>query len=151
MEELVGGKATITFVAGAKTQEELLFLDRIETGLSRPEGTVVAVTEDGSYGMQGLATDLAEDLLEEHFDVIYTCGKEEMMYKMFVLAERNETPIQASLERLMRCAMGICGSCVIGKFRVCREGPVFTGEQLREVADEFGRLQRGRNGKAIPV
>ena len=102
--------------------------------------------------MGGLATDAAEQLLEkERFDMIYTCGPEEMMYKMFMLAERYETPIQASLERLMRCAIGICGSCVLGKFRVCKDGPVFSGEQLREVKEEFGQFKRGGTGQRIPI
>jgi len=151
-EELAELHARVALVAGAKTQDELLFLDRMTTTLSRIEGRVVAVTEDGSHGVEGLATDVAEQLLEkERFDMLYTCGPEEMMYKLFLLAERYETPIQASLERLMRCAIGICGSCVIGKFRVCRDGPVFSLKQLREVKEEFGRFGRGRTGKRVRI
>ena len=151
-EELAELHVGVAFVMGAKTQDELLFLDRITAVLSKIDGKVVAVTEDGSYGMKALATDAAEQLLEKkRFDMIYTCGPEEMMYKMFLLAERHETPIQASMERLMRCAIGICGSCVIGKFRVCKDGPVFFGEQLREVKEEFGRFKRGDTGQRVPI
>lgn len=151
-EELAELHAGIAFVAGAKTRDELLFLDRITTVLSKIDGKVIAVTEDGSCGVRGLATDAAEQLLEKaRFDMIYTCGPEEMMYKMYMLAERHEIPIQASLERLMRCAIGICGSCVIGRFRVCKEGPVFSSRQLREVKDEFGRFKRGGTGKRIRI
>ena len=151
-KELAELHARIVVVAGARTRNELLFLDRITTTLSRIDGRVVAVTEDGSYGVEGLATDVAEQLLEkERFDMLYTCGPEKMMYKLFLLAERYETPIQASLERLMRCAIGICGSCVIGEFRVCRDGPVFSLKQLREVREEFGRFGRGRTGKRVRI
>ena len=149
-EELAELHARVALIAGAKTQDEILFLDRTTTTLSRIDGRVVAVTEDGSYGIKGLATDVAEQLLEkERFDMLYTCGPEEMMYKLFLLAEKYETPIQASLERLMRCAIGICGSCVIGKFRVCRDGPVFSLKQLREINEEFGRFERGSTGKRV--
>ena len=149
-EELAELHARVALIAGAKTQDEILFLDRTTTTLSRIDGRVVAVTEDGSYGIKGLATDVTEQLLEkERFDMLYTCGPEEMMYKLFLLAEKYETPIQASLERLMRCAIGICGSCVIGKFRVCRDGPVFSLKQLREINEEFGRFERGSTGKRV--
>ena len=152
IEELAELHARVALIAGAKAQDEILFLDRTTTALSRIDGRVVAVTEDGSHGIKGLATDVAEQLLEkERFDMLYTCGPEEMMYKLFLLAERYETPIQASLERLMRCAIGICGSCVIGKFRVCRDGPVFSLKQLREVKEEFGRFGRGNTGKRVHI
>jgi dihydroorotate dehydrogenase electron transfer subunit len=151
-EELAELHARVAFVAGAKTQDEILFFDQMTTTLSRIGGRVVAVTEDGSYGVEGVATDVAEQLLEkERFDMLYTCGPEEMMYKLFLLAETYEVPIQASLERLMRCAIGICGSCVIGKFRVCRDGPVFSLTQLSEVKEEFGRFGRGSTGKRVHI
>jgi len=151
-EELAELHARVVVVVGAKTKDEILFLDRMTTALSRIDGRVVAVTEDGSHGVEGLATDVAEQLLKkERFDMLYTCGPEEMMYKLFLLAERYEAPIQASLERLMRCAIGICGSCVIGKFRVCRDGPVFSLKQLREVREEFGRFGRESTGKRVRI
>ncbi|MCK4435958.1 dihydroorotate dehydrogenase electron transfer subunit, partial [Candidatus Bathyarchaeota archaeon] len=61
------------------------------------------------------------------------------------------TPLQVSLERLMRCAIGLCGSCVIGKYRVCVDGPVFTDRQLKEVESEFGRFRRSLNGSKVPL
>ena len=152
VEELVELHAEVSLVVGAKTQDELLFLDRITNILSKIDGKIFAVTEDGSYGMKGLATDVAKQLMsKEQFDILYTCGPEEMMYKMYALAERYKTPIQVSLERLMRCAIGICGSCVIGKFRVCRDGPVFSNEKLRQVKEEFGRFKRGGTGQRVPL
>jgi len=152
MENLVGLHHKITFVLGAKTRDELLFLRRIETTLSRADGKVVATTEDGSYGVKGIATDPAEKILaKERPNMIYTCGPEKMMQKMFLLAEQHHTPLQVSLERFMRCAMGLCGSCVIGKFRVCKDGPVFSSEQLREVREEFARFTRSPDGRRISL
>jgi len=142
----------VTFLLGAKTRRDLLFLKRIETALSKSRGEVVATTEDGSYGMKGLVTKPAERFLsEQKFDMIYTCGPELMMYKMFLSAERFKVPFQASLERFMRCAIGLCGTCVVGRYRVCREGPVFSGKQLHEVREEFGHFRLGLNGEKISV
>jgi dihydroorotate dehydrogenase electron transfer subunit len=140
----------LVFVIGAKTKEELLFIDKLEEVCS--EGNLVATAEDGSYGIKCLATTPLESLLaKEKFEMIYTCGPEQMMRKVLDLAEKHEIALEASLERLMRCAIGLCGSCVVGKYRVCRDGPVFTANQLEEVKREFGISKRDFNGKRISL
>jgi len=140
----------LVFVVGGKTMEELLFVGELKEMCS--EENLVATTEDGSYGIKCLATAPLERLLaKERFDVIYTCGPEQMMRKVFELAEKHGIALEASLERLMRCAIGLCGSCVVGKYRVCRDGPVFTASQLREVKSEFGISKRDFDGKRIPL
>jgi dihydroorotate dehydrogenase electron transfer subunit len=140
----------LVFVLGAKTKEELLFIDKLEEICGKRE--LVATTEDGSYGIKCLATTPLESLLaKEKFGMIYTCGPEQMMRKVLDLAEKHEIALEASLERLMRCAIGLCGSCVVGKYRVCRDGPVFTTKQLRSVMDEFGIVQRDFTGKVVPL
>ena len=151
-EKLVELKTMMTFLLGAKTKEELLFLTKMKTLLSKTEIRIISSTEDGSYGYKGVVTELAEETLaKERFNVIYACGKEPMLFKIFTLAEKHGTPLQVSLERLMRCAIGLCGSCTIGKYRVCVDGPIFTNKQLQEVKDEFGRFKRDFNGRKIPV
>lgn len=138
------------FVLGAKSGEELLFLDRLRQLCSA--GDLMATTEDGSLGMKCLATEPLEGLMaKERFDMIYACGPEQMLRKVFDLAEKHGISMQASLERIMRCAVGLCGSCVMGRYRVCRDGPVFTVEMLREVKDEFGVSKRDFDGRRISV
>lgn len=144
--------ASMTFVLGAKTRDELLFLDRAQSICSKHNCAIAVTTEDGTQGSKGLATNAVEKLLEkEHFDMIYTCGPESMMRRVFQLAERYNTPIQASLERIMKCGLGICGSCCVGKYRVCKDGPVFSSEQLKEILDEFGFFKRDFSGKRIKL
>jgi dihydroorotate dehydrogenase electron transfer subunit len=151
-EKIVGLATKITFLLGAKTKDELLFLGKIGQMLSEVKAEILATTEDGSYGQRGVITDQAEQkLAKERFNMIYACGPEQMMYKMFLLAERYDTPLQASLERIMRCAIGLCGSCVIGKLRVCKDGPVLTSEQLRMVKEEFGRFKHDFQGRKIAI
>lgn len=148
-EELARQKVKVVFLMGAKTHNGLLFLDRIKELLSRNSDQFIVTTEDGSYGVRGLATEPGEKMLNEgmRFNMIYACGPEQMMHKMFLLSEAFDVPFQASLERFMRCAIGICGTCVIGKYRICQDGPVFTGKQLGEVKDEFGHFRRGFDGR----
>ena len=151
-EKLVELKAKITFLLGAKTREDLLLLSRVRRVLHENKSELVTSTEDGSYQCKGLVTELAEEALaRQRFDMVYACGKEQMLFKIFSLTERHKTPLQMSLERLMRCAIGLCGSCTIGKYRVCVDGPVFTDKQLREVREEFGRFKRDFDGRKIMV
>jgi dihydroorotate dehydrogenase electron transfer subunit len=140
----------LSFVIGAKTKNELVFLRDLDALCT--EESVVGATEDGSYGIQCLATEPAEKLLEkEKFDLVYACGPEQMIRKVLELTEKRGTALEASLERLMRCGIGLCGSCVIGKYRVCRDGPVFNASRLNEVKDELGISKLGFDGKRIPL
>ena len=142
----------LVFLVGAKSRDELLFMDELKQILAREKASLVTTTEDGSYGVKGVVTAPLESLLEkEEFDVIYTCGPEKMMRKVFDTAEKHGAVLEASLERLMRCAIGLCGSCVIGKYRVCRDGPIFTAKQLRKVEREFGISKRDFDGRKVPL
>ena len=150
--KMAKSRVEITFLLGAKMTKELLFLSKIQRMFSQTRARVFTSTEDGSHGHKGVISDLAEKILiEKRFDAIYACGKEQMLLEIFVLAEKHRTPLQASLERLMRCAIGLCGSCAIGKYRVCIDGPVFTSKQLREVKDEFGRFKRDFDGRKTSI
>ena len=149
-KRLQAKKQRLAFVVGAKTQTELLFL--AELSHICPKKSIITTTEDGTYGLQCLVTEPLTKLLEEQkFDMIYTCGPELMVSKIFALAEQHGVRFEASLERLMRCGIGLCGSCMIGKYRVCKDGPVFNSAQLRQVKDELGISKLGFDGNRIPV
>lgn len=151
-ENLASLDTKITLLLGAKKKDELLFLDQIKQVVSKVHGEIIVTTEDGSYGLKGVVTDSAEKMLaREKFDMIYTCGREQMMYKIFLLAGRYNMPIQASLERIMRCGIGLCGSCVIGEFMICKDGPVLSYEQLLRIKDEFSKLKRDFSGRKTPI
>jgi dihydroorotate dehydrogenase electron transfer subunit len=140
------------FVLGAKTKSELLFMNQFQQVLGGSQTRLVTSTEDGTCGTTGLCTEPLEQILaKEKFNIIYACGPEKMIRKVFEVAEERRTNLEASLERLMRCAIGLCGSCTIGKYRVCTDGPVFTSKQLREVKTEFGNSRRDLTGRRIPL
>jgi len=150
--KLLKEKVKTTVVEGAKTRSELLFVDQLAKLQQKNSLKVIYTTDDGSYGTKGLATDAAEKVISfGRVDAVYVCGNEAMTVKVYKLAEKYGTPLQASLERFMYCAMGICGSCVIGKYRVCKDGPVFNQTQLKEVENELGRLKRDLKGEKIPI
>ncbi len=61
------------------------------------------------------------------------CGPEIMMrFTIDALAERGMTAerIWLSMERNMKCAVGLCGHCQFGPAFVCRDGPVFRFDRI---------------------
>jgi len=140
-----------TAIIGAPVTGELLFLDRHRINAKYVGGKVIPVTEDGAYGVKGLASEVAEaELKENDYDVIYTCGPEAMIKRVVELGSEYSIPVQASLERIMKCGVGICGSCVIDSHRVCRDGPVFDDEILRNLK-ELSVTKRDHSGRQVPV
>lgn len=138
---------TVDLVLGARTKEELLMASRGESAGAE----VHIVTDDGSEGAKGLATDAMEGLIgEKRFDRVYACGPEKMLTRVLDLALNNRLPLQASIERYMKCGIGLCDSCAIDGKHVCKDGPVFSGEDLSSFA-EFGRTRLSRSGRRVTV
>ena len=137
----------ITVLMGSKTKEEVFFEDISNKMLTHSQNPqIIPVTEDGSYGEKGYVTDVLEKLLEENtYDGIYTCGPELMMYKTVQMANKKGIFVQASLERMMKCGIGICGSCCVNDDLACRDGTVFDGAHLSQKS-EFGHLHRTKSG-----
>jgi dihydroorotate dehydrogenase electron transfer subunit len=141
----------LSIVLGAKTRSELLFIERIKKATAKAKTRLLASTDDGSYGSKGLASDIATKLIDNmEFDVAYTCGPEQMMKRIADKCLEKAIPLQASLERLMKCGIGICGSCVIGEYRVCKDGPVFDAAILKRIP-EFGVYRRDASGAKIRI
>lgn len=144
---LLARGSEVTLVNAAKTKRELIFLEEFEN-LNHPNLNVEIATDDGTMGFQGFATDAVVKILDgNEFDRMYTCGPEMMIAGLHAIAKQGKIRFQASLERFMKCGCGICGTCAMdptGQL-VCREGPVFTGEQLAKLTD-FGRYHRDAVG-----
>jgi dihydroorotate dehydrogenase electron transfer subunit len=134
-------KVDVQVAIGAKDEGSLIFADRLLSLIPN----AMCTTEDGSIGKKCVVTDPVEDLIQnENFDLIVTCGPEAMMKKVLELADSKNIEIQASLERKMKCGLGLCGSCCIGddnNITVCKDGPVFNSNQLRNFP-QFGGYTR---------
>ncbi len=138
--------AEVTTAVGARTAEELLFIDRASAS-----GEVHVSTDDGTRGFHGFVPALADRLLEKHkFDQILTCGPERMMKLVVDAGRARRIPVQASLERYMKCGIGICDACAFDDKIVCVDGPVFTGTQLAASRD-FGAFRRTKDGRRVPL
>jgi len=136
----------VTLLIGAKSKDEVFFEDLANNLLKNNPHKVIVTTDDGSYGEEGFVTDLVEKLVNQgKFDGVYTCGPEKMMYKTVKLVHSKGFFVQASLERMMKCGVGICGSCCIGEDLVCRDGTIFDGDHLLSNR-EFGYFYRNKAG-----
>ena len=148
-EALVATGAKPTFLIGARSKDQLLFKERLTKLLGE---SLVISTDDGSEGYHGYASNYAGELMAKgKYDHVYICGPELMASKIWVDADRLGLPVQASLERLCKCAVGLCGSCAIGPYRVCHDGPIFDSAKLRVIAAEFGKRRMDASGRMIRV
>jgi len=134
----------MTLLLGARTEEELLFVDQLDECTD-----VLIATDDGSLGMHGYVTDLMDDLNLGAYDRISVCGPEVMMRAVLTRVEEKGIAhkTEFSLHRYMKCGVGICGSCCIDPsgLRTCRDGPVFSGDIL--LKSEFGHYMRDASGR----
>jgi len=139
--------AAVDTAIGARNEKELLFEERAK----RTSSNVRVSTDDGSKGFHGNAVQLAKEMMSStKYDMVLGCGPEKMLFFLHKLCLENAIPCQMSLERYMKCGGGLCGSCAIDGKRVCREGPVFTGDELREMK-EFGRQRRDECGGRLKL
>lgn len=143
-------KIDTTVIIGARSKEEVFFEKQANDFLDKTKHKVIISTEDGSYGVKGYATDVMSLIVNrEKFDTVYTCGPELMIKKIFDIGLRNSLSIQVSLERYMKCGVGMCASCCIGDQLVCRDGTVFNEMQLSAMI-EFGLTYRDKSGRKCP-
>jgi dihydroorotate dehydrogenase electron transfer subunit len=137
----------VDVVLGARDKSKMFF----EARARKAGATVHPCTDDGSWGKRALATELAAELMrEESFDAMYSCGPEKMLIGLVRLAQEHRTEMQASLERIMKCGIGICDSCAIDGRHVCRDGPVFALSDLVSFKD-LGIARRDLCGRKVPI
>ena len=121
--------AEVTLLIGAATVEHVF-----PAPLLPPQVEYHAATVDGSLGHPGLVTELVPRFLE-WADAVYGCGPTAMLESLArVCRARPGLQVQLAMEQHMGCAMGVCLGCVTptvhGYKRVCRDGPVFSADEL---------------------
>ncbi|MBN2151578.1 MAG: dihydroorotate dehydrogenase electron transfer subunit [Candidatus Lokiarchaeota archaeon] len=130
IDDLVARGKRVTAILAGRTSDHVFCEDLYDGKVKQ----ICIMTDDGSAGTRGLATDPIEKLVKENgIKNIITCGPEVMMKKVFDIARGLGVPVQASLERKMKCCIGLCGTCAVGEnddVAVCKMGPVFDQEKL---------------------
>ena len=146
VERALARGSSVTVALGATRAAELLFRDRLRAA----GATVEVATDDGSEGTRGFVTGVASTLLgSQAFDAVWTCGPEVMMSKVAAAARPSGVPVFCSVERHMKCALGMCDACALGPYHVCVDGPVFPAARL-EATEDFSRFHRDPSGRRVP-
>ena len=72
-----------------------------------------------------------------------------MMEAVARACQKANVPSQLSVERYMKCGIGVCGHCCCGDRLVCSDGPRF-GLEILENPD-FEKFSRDKTGKKVPL
>ncbi len=148
IEQILGQRhrhGSVRIAIGARTPDDLVLRD--DTSAWRARGDVtVQVTVDragpGWTGPVGVVTQLFDRApIDPIRTIAFLCGPERMMQAASrVLAGLGVLPdrIFVSLERHMECGVGLCGHCQMGRFFVCKDGPVFSRAELGDAFELEG-------------
>lgn len=127
----------VNVLYGARTPDDLLYGADLATWAAADVRVAVTVDRASTswVGRVGLVTDL---IPPAPFDPARTlalvCGPEVMMrFVAKALTTRGVPPerIRLSMERNMRCGVGLCGHCQLREYLICVDGPVFPLDQVQ--------------------
>jgi len=127
---------SVDVVWGLRSVDELFDLRAI--GIDSADVRILVATDDGSYGFHGSAVDLVARIVGsgERYDSIVGVGPKPMLHALCKLAKDlgMDGRVWVSLETIVKCGMGICGSCCLRPLPklLCRDGPVFRCVEVEE-------------------
>ena len=136
--------ADISIIYGARTSSDIVFRDELraiaESGGAKVEMSIDKPESDWD-GFVGFAAMNVKRLAPKPDNaIVITCGPV-MLIKTVIkeLMDLHFKPseIYTTLENKMKCGVGKCGRCNIGPVLVCKNGPVFTVEQIRQLPSDL--------------
>jgi NAD(P)H-flavin reductase len=134
----------ITLLYGARSPVDLTYQAELPDWLAREDVKTVLCVDNEYPGWEHKVGLIPNILLEMNPSpentVAITCGPP-IMIKFTLQALKKldfaDEQIITTLEKRMKCGVGICGRCNIGTQYVCLDGPVFTYAQLKELPSEL--------------
>ncbi|AGP39517.1 FAD/NAD(P)-binding protein [Sorangium cellulosum] len=127
----------VALLYGARGPEDLLYRRELERWSRRADLQVLVTVDRAGPGWRGHVGVVPALLRLADFDpgraVAFVCGPEVMMRFTARELERRGVPgerVYASLERNMKCAVGLCGRCQLGPSFVCKDGPVLRYDRV---------------------
>lgn len=132
------GKVVLLY--GTRTPSDILFRRELENWRSRLDLEVYVTVDRATGNWRGnvgvVTTLIAKAPFDPRNAVAMVCGPEIMMrFTVLELQKRGVTPenIFLSLERNMKCAVGFCGHCQYGPMFICKDGPVFRYDRIKDL------------------
>lgn len=130
----------IVLLYGTRTPADLLYRRELELWKARLDMEVVVTVDRASgrwHGNVGVVTTL---IPKAPFNRLHTiamiCGPEVMMRFTAMKLEERGVPansIYVSLERNMKCGIGLCGHCQCGATFICKDGPVYRYDRVKQL------------------
>ncbi len=138
-----GDYGDITAIYGARSPKDLCYTYEFEEW--RAGGVNLILTVDSEFPgwkerVGFVPTVLNEESPSPHNRIAVVCGPPVMIkFVLFGLKELGfeDRQIITTLEKRMKCGIGLCGRCNMGSKYVCLDGPVFSFEQMREMTQEL--------------
>ena len=136
----------ITIIYGARTVADLVYKRELEEWKQMPDVKTFFTVDPGGETAEWkdeigfVPTIVGKAAPEAENTVAVVCGPPIMIkFTMPVLEKLGFTQdsIITTLENRMKCGLGKCGRCNIGNVYVCKDGPVFTYEQLLALPQEY--------------
>jgi sulfhydrogenase subunit gamma (sulfur reductase) len=135
----------VTILYGARSPQDLVFKWELKKWQNREDITFLLTVDRGDDQWKG-TVGLVPNVLKENVQVnplewkSIICGPPIMIkFTIKALLEMGFQPpdIITTLEMRMKCGLGKCGRCNIGPYYVCKDGPVFTYQQLQNMPEEY--------------
>lgn len=135
----------IVLLYGTRSPDDILFKSELEQWRSRFDFDVFVTVDRGIGDWRGSVGVVTTLINRAPFDpssaVAFLCGPEVMMRFTVMELQKRGIPMDRtylSLERNMKCAIGFCGHCQFGPAFVCKDGPVFRHDAIKEL---FGKRE----------
>ena len=135
----------IVLLYGARTPDDLLYVRELEQWRSRLDLEILVTVDralEAWRGNVGVVTTLFPRVSFDPFHALaLVCGPEVMMRFVILELAKRGTPADKtylSMERNMKCGIGLCGHCQIGPTFVCKEGPVYRFDRVKDL---FGKRE----------
>ncbi len=130
----------VVVLYGARSPKDILYTRELREWRGRFDVEVEVTVDRASTEWQGAVGVVTRLVDRSPFDpgsaVAFLCGPEVMIrFGVMALSARGvpDANLFVSLERNMKCAVGLCGHCQMGPFFVCRDGPVFAYDRVRDL------------------
>lgn len=126
-------------ICGARTPQDLLYWKELERWRGRFDFRVHVTVDSAGPAWRGNVGVVTNIIPRARFDPLHTvaliCGPGIMMrFTVKELLERGvkKENIYVSMERNMKCGLGLCGHCQLGPFFICKDGPVFSFDRIEK-------------------
>jgi NAD(P)H-flavin reductase len=129
----------VVILSGTRTPADILFRREMEQWRSRFDVDVFTTVDRAMSGWKGnvgvVTTLIARAPVDPQNSIAMVCGPEVMMrFTVMELQKRGlgTDRIYVSMERNMKCGLGLCGHCQYGPSFVCKDGPVYPFDRIKD-------------------